>query len=139
MKKKISKKRKGALTIEALFLIFVVMLIIALSIRIYPVFIIKHKLDTFSEELCRECEIKGTVGGAVIERISELKESLLVPDEIVFDGSELYKGSKIQLDGKIIVKTTYEYDIGLKGIGSYIVKLESISTGKSEVFWRWKK
>ena len=54
---KIMRDKKGEGYIDAAVVVFCVMFVIALGVRIFPVFITKIQLDNFADELVREAEI----------------------------------------------------------------------------------
>ena len=56
---KIMRDKKGEGYIDAAVVVFCVMFVIALGVRIFPVFITKIQLDNFADELVREAEISG--------------------------------------------------------------------------------
>ena len=56
------RDKKGEGYIDAAVVVFCVMFVIALGVRIFPVFITKIQLDNFADELVREAEISGRVG-----------------------------------------------------------------------------
>ena len=56
------KKRSGEGYIDTCVLILCAMLVIALAVKVLPVYVAKQQLDTFAAELVREAEITGTVG-----------------------------------------------------------------------------
>lgn len=56
------KSEQGEGFIDVAVLVLCVMLVLALSVKILPVFICKQRLDTFATELCREAELCGRVG-----------------------------------------------------------------------------
>lgn len=53
------KSEQGEGYIDVAVLVLCVMLVLALSVKILPVFICKQQLDTFATELCREAEFCG--------------------------------------------------------------------------------
>ena len=54
---KIMRDKKGEGYIDAAVVVFCVMFVIALGVRIFPVFITKIQLDNFADELVREAEV----------------------------------------------------------------------------------
>lgn len=66
--RKILAGRSGEGYIDVAVLILCVMLVLALSVKILPVFIAKQQLDTFATELCREAEITGRIGSETNRR-----------------------------------------------------------------------
>ena len=70
--RKILAGRSGEGYIDVAVLILCVMLVLALSVKILPVFIAKQQLDTFATELCREAEITGRIGSETNRRAAVL-------------------------------------------------------------------
>ena len=65
---KIMRDKKGEGYIDAAVVVFCVMFVIALGVRMFPVFITKIQLDNFADELVREAEISGRVGSETTAR-----------------------------------------------------------------------
>lgn len=59
---------------DVVVLVLCAMLVLALAIRVLPVFIAKQQLDTFATELVREAEISGRVGLETSRRAAVLRE-----------------------------------------------------------------
>lgn len=113
-------------------LVLCVMLVLALSLKILPVFIAKQQLDTFATELCREAEIAGRVGSETNRREAVLREKTGLTPDIHWS-----TGGRIQLNEEVTVQLTCRYNLGLfGGIGSFPVTLRAAATGKSEVYWK---
>lgn len=72
--KNILKEQKGEGYIDTAVLVLCAMLVIAIAVRVYPVYITKLQLDNFADELIREMEIAGSVGAETSERERELQE-----------------------------------------------------------------
>ena len=123
--RKILAGRRGEGYIDVAILILCVMLVLALSVKILPVFIAKQQLDTFATELCREAEITGRIG-------SETNRKTGLDPEIHWSAS-----GRIQLNEEVTVQLTYRYNLGLfGGFGSFPITLRAAATGKSEVYWK---
>ena len=73
--RKILAGRSGEGYIDVAVLILCVMLVLALSVKILPVFIAKQQLDTFATELCRDGSGVRRTGG----RLSSEKRQGLIP------------------------------------------------------------
>lgn len=69
---KILRNKRGEGYIDVAVLVLCAMLVIALAVKVFPVYIQKQQLDTFATELIREAEIAGQVGGE-----TNLREQLL--------------------------------------------------------------
>ena len=109
-----------------------VFLVLALSMKLLPVFIAKQQLDTYATELCREAEISGRVGTETNRRAAVLTERTGLTPNIEWSDS-----GRIQLNEEVTVRLTYRYDLGLFGsFGSFPVTLRAEASGKSEVYWK---
>ncbi len=73
MLKKLHNKR-GEGYIDVAVLVLCAMLVLALAVKVFPVYIAKNQLDTFANELCREAEIAGRVGSETSTRAQVLRE-----------------------------------------------------------------
>ena len=70
------KSRRGEGYIDVVILVLCAMMVIALAVQVFPVFIAKQQLDTFASELCREAEIAGRAGTETDRREQLLREKL---------------------------------------------------------------
>lgn len=132
MKKFLLKRHSGEGYIDVFVLVLCAMLVLALAIRVLPVFVAKQKLDTFAVELVREAEIAGFVGTATSVRAAALSESTGLDPVIRWSQT-----GQIQLNHEITVTLTLDMDIGLfGGFASFPVTLTAEATGKSEVYWK---
>ena len=59
--KKISIDRRGEGYLHIVILLLIAMMIIALGIKVFPAFIVKSRLNTFSNQLLRESQIQGMI------------------------------------------------------------------------------
>lgn len=131
MLKKLKSKR-GEGYIDVAVLVLCAMLVIALAVKVFPVYIAKNQLDTFATELCREAEISGRVGSETTQRAQVLKEKAGLDPAITWS-----KTGKIQLDQEFTVTVSVQKNIGLfGGFGSFPITLRAQATGKSEVYWK---
>lgn len=106
------------------------MLVIALAVRVFPIYIEKNQLDTFASELCREAELTGNVGTQTSLRAQELEEETGLHPNITWSQT-----GNIQLDSTVTVTVSLQANIGLfSGFGSFPVTLTSKASGKSEVY-----
>lgn len=131
MLKKLKSKR-GEGYIDVAVLVLCAMLVVALAVKVFPVYIAKNQLDTFATELCREAEISGRVGSETTQRAQVLKEETGLDPAITWS-----KTGKIQLDQEFTVAISVQKNIGLfGGFGSFPITLRAQATGKSEVYWK---
>ena len=127
---KILRSKRGEGYIDVCILVLCAMLVVALAVKVFPVFIMKNQLDTFATELAREAEIAGRVGTETSQRATVLREKTGLNPTISWS-----KTGKIQLNGEVTVTVTIQTNIGLfGGFGSFPITLRAEATGKSEVY-----
>lgn len=132
MLKRVLREQKGEGYIDIAVLVLCVFLVLALSVKLLPVFIAKQQLDTYATELCREAEISGRVGNETNRRAAILTEKMGLSPQI-----EWSRTGRIQLNEEVSVRLTYPYNLGLFGsFGAFPVTLRSEASGKSEVYWK---
>lgn len=130
--KKILRDQKAEGYIDVAVLVFCAMLVIALAVRVFPVYITKLQLDNFADELIREAEIAGCVGTQTSERERILQEKTSLTPTVTWS-----RTGNIQLNEEITVTLTLQKNIGLFGdFGSFPVQLKARASGKSEVYHR---
>lgn len=122
-------RNRGSGYIDVVVIILSVMMVIALAVSVFPVYVAKSQLDTFAQELCREAEICGRIGSETDTREIVLEERLGISPTVTWS-----KTGNIQLNEEFTVELTMEYDIGFGGFGSFPVTIRSKATGKSEVY-----
>jgi len=109
--------------------VLVVMMVIALGVKVYPVFLIKSDLNTFANELARVAEIEGRIGVETNSKKNELRSSLGIDPEIEWSTT-----GNIDLNEEFSVVLTLPVDIGFFEFGSFPITLTSKATGRSEVY-----
>ena len=122
-------KKRGDGYIDVIVIVISGILVLALAVNIFPVFIAKGQLDSFAQELCREAEITGNIGTQTSNRQRVLSERLGINPSVVWS-----KTGSIQMNEEFTVTLTQSFDIGFGGLGSFPVKLTAKATGKSEVY-----
>lgn len=124
------KRAEGYVDVVALVLCAV--LVLALAMRVLPVFIQKQQLDMFATELIREAEVSGRIGTETSRRSEVLREKTGLSPAISWSES-----GEIQLNEEVTVTLTLDTEIGLFGeFGSFPITLRSQASGKSEVYWK---
>jgi predicted component of type VI protein secretion system len=124
------KSSRGDGYIDVAVLVLCAMLVVALAVKVFPIYLEKSQLDNFTIELCREAEISGNVGTDTNERTQELEEETGLKPTISWSQT-----GDIQLDEEVTVTLTLNANVGLFGsFGSFPVTLTSKATGKSEVY-----
>ena len=128
----ILKSQRGEGYVDVIVLVLCAVMVLALAMRVLPVFIQKQQLDTFATELVREAEVSGRVGSETDRRAAILTDQTGLDPDI-----EWSDGGRIQLNDDITVILTLETNIGLFGeFASFPITLRSQATGKSEVYWK---
>lgn len=128
----ILKSQRGEGYVDVIVLVLCAVMVLALAMRVLPVFIQKQQLDTFATELVREAEVSGRIGSETDRRAAILSEQTGLDPDI-----EWSDGGRIQLNDDITVILTLETNIGLFGeFASFPIILRSQATGKSEVYWK---
>lgn len=117
---------------DVIVLVLCAVIVLALALKVLPVFVAKQQLDTFATELVREAEVTGRVGSETTRRASVLREKTGINPDISWS-----TGGRIQLNEEVTVTLTLRKNIGLFGdFGSFPITLRSQATGKSEVYWK---
>ena len=129
---KLLKAKRGEGYIDVCILVLCAMLVIALAVRVFPVYIAKQQLDVFATELIREAEITGRVGTETDRRTQLMRERTGLNPTISWSRS-----GRIQLNEDVTVTLTLQTNIGLfGGFGSFPITLRAEADGKSEVYWK---
>lgn len=129
--KMILKDQKGEGYIDVVVILLVASLVIALGMKVFPVFIAKNELNTFANELSRVAEIEGRVGSATNIKADELRALTGLDPTISWSA-----WGKVQLNDEFTVTVTQVVDIGFFEFGSFPITLTAKSTGRSEVYWK---
>jgi len=130
--RKLLRSRRGEAYIDLCIFVLVAMIVIAIALRVYPVYVTKQQLDTFATELAREAEIAGMIGSETDRRAETLRASTGIDPTISWSTS-----GRIQLNEEFEVECTIQTNIGLfDGFGSYPVTLRARASGRSEVYWK---
>lgn len=127
---KVLKSKSGNSSIDAVVAVLAVMLVIALAVKVAPVFVAKQQLDTFAAELCRTAEIAGCVGTETTARANLLKDKTGLNPTVSWS-----KTGNIQLNEEFTLTLTTTVNIGLFGdFASFPINLTAKATGVSEVY-----
>lgn len=130
--KELLNDKKGEGYIDVAVMVFCVMLVIALGVRLFPIFITKMQVDNFADELVREAEISGRVGSETTDRQRVLEEKTGIHPTVQWSST-----GKIQLNEEVTVTVTVQKDLGLFGnFGSFPITIRARASGKSEVYWK---
>lgn len=130
--KKILRDRKGEGYIDVAVMVLCIMLVIALGVKLFPVFITKIQIDNFADELVREAEISGRVGSETGVRQRVLEERTGLHPAVQWS-----RNGNLHLNEEVTVTVTVQMDLGLfGGFGSFPITVRARATGKSEVYWK---
>ena len=129
--KKILASNRGEGYIDTAVVVIVAILVIAMAVKVYPVFIAKNELNTFAGELARVAEIEGRIGSVTNAKENELKAIMDIEPSIDWS-----RTGNIQLNQEFSVVLTYTVDIGFFEFGSVPITLKSKATGRSEVYYK---
>ena len=130
--KKIAESQNGEGYVDVMILVLSAVMVLALSMRVFPVFVQKQQLDTFATELVREAEVSGRVGAETSRRAAVLSEKTGIHPNISWSAN-----GRIQLNEEVTVTLTLDTNIGLFGeFASFPITLRAKASGKSEVYWK---
>lgn len=128
----ILSEKRGEGYVDVIILVLSAVMVLALSMRVLPVFIQKQQLDTFATELVREAEVSGRVGAETSRRAAVLSEKTGIHPNVSWS-----ENGRIQLNEEVTVTLTLDTNIGLFGeFASFPITLRAKASGKSEVYWK---
>lgn len=131
-RQKLRMNSRGEGYIDVVVIILCSMLVIALVLKLFPVFITKLQVDNFADELVREAEISGRVGTETTNRQRTLEERTGLTPMVTWSDT-----GRLQLNEEVTVTVTLEMNLGLFGeFGSFPVTIRARASGKSEVYWK---
>lgn len=131
----------GAMYIDTVISVFVVMVFLAFVMAFLPVFMQKYQLDMAAEDLAREISVSGSISPHDTEELSEeygieIDRVEIIPFKDVVTmavGDEQH----IQLSDSFTVTLYSHREVGVGGIvGAASVSISSSAKGRSEVFWK---
>jgi hypothetical protein len=125
----ILKSKRGEGYIDVVVVVLVAMMVIAMAVKVYPVFVVKGDLNTFANELARVAEIEGRIGSETTAKKNELRESLGIDPTVNWSTS-----GNIGLNEEFSLVLTLPVDIGFFEFGSFPITLTAKATGRSEVY-----
>ena len=129
----VCRNRRGEGYIDVAIGVLCLMLVVALAMTLFPVFMKKQQLDSFAERIVRQAEIVGSTD--VPGRSAQLKHETGLDPQIEWN-CDSYSGNKVQLNVDIQVTLTQRVDIGFFVFGSFPIELKARASGKSEVYYK---
>lgn len=127
------RSRSGEGYIDTAVGILCLMLVVGLAVSLFPAFLAKQSLDHFAVEIVRQAEITGSTD--VEGRIRNLEEETGMYPDIEWD-CDYHEGSRVQLNGSIIVTLEDTVDIGFFQFGSFPIVIKARASGRSEVYYK---
>lgn len=135
--------KKGEMYFDTILSVFIIMVVLALAMTLFPLFMKKYKLDMLAEDISRSIAVSGRTNTVDIEKIAgeygiDLYSYDIVVDPAAVTGSSPDgSGTIIQLAESFSVTVTARQTVGLGGILTAVdIPLTSVSTGRSEVYWK---
>ena len=127
---KLIKSKRGEGFVDVCVLVLAIVMVLALFVKVMPVFIAKQNLDTYATELVRTAEVAGCVGSATTAKNNSLRNETGMSPSVSWS-----KYGNIQLGQEVTVTLTYTVNIGLfGGFASFPITLTAKATGTSEVY-----
>lgn len=133
---KLLKDKNGEGYIDTVVIVIAAMLVIALVVKVFPVFIAKNQLNTYASEVARTAEISGRIGSETSSKTKELNDQAGITPTITWQANYISGTNKVQLNDEMTVTVVKTVDIGFFSFGSFPIELESKATGRSEVYWK---
>lgn len=132
---------RGEMYIDTMVSVMIILLVLAMVLSFFPVFMQKYQLDMAAEDIARMISVCGETGTVDIESIAQDYNISLDSYDIVIDADARTipsgAGTKIQLsDGFKVVLSTHR-TVGVGGVlNSIDIGLGSVARGRSEVYWK---
>lgn len=128
--RKLIKDRRGEGFVDVCVLVLAIVMVLALFVKVMPVFIVRQNLDTYATELVRTAEVAGCVGSATTAKSNSLRNETGLTPSVSWS-----RYGNIQLGQEVTVTLTYQVNIGLfGGFASFPITLTAKATGTSEVY-----
>ncbi len=129
---RIFKNKSGGGFVDVCILVLSVVMVLALVVKVLPIFIAKQNLDTFASELVRTAEVSGCVGSATNSKTQSLRNETGLDPFISWS-----KTGNIQLGQEVTITLSKTVNIGLFGdFASFPITLTSKAMGTSEVYYK---
>lgn len=127
---KVIGNRRGEGFVDVCVLVLAIVMVLALFVKVMPVFIAKQNLDTYASELVRTAEVAGCVGSATTAKNTSLRKETGLTPSVSWS-----RYGNIQLGQEVTVTLTYTVNVGLfGGFASFPITLTAKATGTSEVY-----
>lgn len=124
------QNRRGEGFVDVCVLVLAIVMVLALFVKVMPVFIAKQNLDTYASELVRTAEVAGCVGSATTAKNNSLRKETGLTPSVSWS-----RYGNIQIGQEVTVTLTYTVNVGLfGGFASFPITLTATATGTSEVY-----
>lgn len=123
--------KRGNSYVGVTIFVMVMMMVLVFIMNVAPVFLLKMKIDTYAQELCREAEISGRIGSEVNTRLARLNESTGLSPNVNWSTS-----GKIQIGNTFTVTVSAQTDFSFFIFSGNPITIASTAEGTSEVFWK---
>ena len=131
--KRLLKDKRGEGFVDVCVLVLAIAMVLALVVRIAPVFVAKQNLDVFADELVRTAEINGQVGSATNAKSSGFAGANRTRPQYLMERHRKKSSSANEVE----VTLTTTVNIGLFGeFASFPVTLTAKGQRTSEVYWK---
>lgn len=127
---------KGQFTLNGAITFLFVMFLLALFISAFSVINTAFKLHSVAADLSRYVEIRGMVDSAVYTELDRLANVVGVTIESHSITGAFSGGSKLQFGTDFTIMLTTTDRLGVGGVLSLPVPLETHVTGRSERYWK---
>lgn len=129
---KIITNQRGNVTVDIVIIVFIVCMLLALVLRVLPVFLQKQKLDTMASELATYASNAGYIGTNTTDRLRLLATKYHCSPTASWSTS-----GEVQLNDSFTLTLSLKTTLPLFNRSSGIpMTLTSTSVGTSEVYWK---
>ncbi len=110
------------------------MYFLSMMVMFLPIFTKIHKINNFSQNIARMISIEGEINSDVLNKIDEYKTKTHLETAIVdYSNSEFWEGNTIQLNDKIEINVTDNYNFTFLGV-DFDIPIRSVALSRSEVY-----
>lgn len=134
MKEKL-RECQGDFTVNGVLLLLLVIALLLVSISVLAVANQAIRLHSMTAQLVRFVEIRGQTDSAVYTELERLKQATGMDVTCEISANQIAGTSKIQFGESFTVKLSCDAKLGLGGIVSVPIELNSKVTGRGEQYW----
>ena len=130
------KETRGDFTINGVFILLLVFLLLALAISVFGVINRSMKLHSMAAELVRYAEVRGQVDSAVYTELDRLERVTGVDVDCTITADYIRGTSRVQFGDNVSVHLEYDTYFGVGGLLSVPITLKTTVAGRSELYWK---